>query len=366
MLALLGSVSAWAHLMRPDIVTVTLKSDGTYDLIAAVNAEALIAEIGPGNKDTSESPNAAVYDALRALPPEALRARIAEYAPKWIAGLDLSFDGQRSNPEFLGAEVPAVGDIQRLRISTFRLRGKIPPGAKQLVWHYREDFGDSVVRVGVKGREAIQSEYLRPGQASKPIPLGIQLASKSRSEVALEYTGLGFTHILPKGLDHILFVLGIFLLSTRLKPLLFQVTAFTIAHSITLALSMYGIISLPSTIVEPLISLSIVYVAVENVLTAKLHSWRVVIVFLFGLLHGLGFAGVLIQLGLPRNEFVTALITFNIGVEFGQLAVISTGWFAAGKWFGKKPWYRQRVVIPCSLLIAAIGMWWTVERVMLI
>ena len=112
-------------------------------------------------------------------------------------------------------------------------------------------------------------------------------------------------HILPKGLDHILFVLGIFLLSPRWKTMLLQVTAFTVAHSITLGLSIYGIVSLPSRIVEPLIALSIAYVAIENLLTRELKPWRLALVFMFGLLHGLGFAGVLRELGLPREEFLT-------------------------------------------------------------
>jgi len=119
--------------------------------------------------------------------------------------------------------------------------------------------------------------------------------------------------------DHILFVLGIFLLSTAWRPILLQVTTFTIAHSITLGLTMYGIVSLPSSIVEPLIALSITYVAVENLWTTELKPWRLALVFMFGLLHGMGFAGVLRGLGLPRSEFLTALLTFNLGVEGGQL-----------------------------------------------
>ncbi len=139
-------------------------------------------------------------------------------------------------------------------------------------------------------------------------------------------------------------------------------TAFTLAHTITLAMSIYGLISLSPAIVEPLIAASIVYVGVENVLTRTLHSWRVVIVFLFGLLHGMGFAGVLTDIGLPESEFVTALITFNIGVEFGQLAVIALALLAVG-WFRQRDWYRQRVIIPGSAAIALVGLYWTLERV---
>ena len=178
------------------------------------------------------------------------------------------------------------------------------------------------------------------------------------------YLKLGYTHILPKGTDHILFVLGIFLLSTRLKPVLLQVTAFTVAHTITLALTIYGVVSLARSVVEPLIALSIVYVAVENITTTELKPWRVALVFTFGLLHGMGFAGVLTELGLPRSEFLPALLSFNVGVEAGQLTVIGIALVLFGLPFREKPWYRSRVVVPASIAIAAVGFYWAVQRVL--
>ncbi len=142
-------------------------------------------------------------------------------------------------------------------------------------------------------------------------------------------------------------------------------TAFTLAHTVTLALGLLQIVSLPPSIVEPLIAASIVYVAIENTLVNKLHRWRPVIVFGFGLLHGLGFAGVLGAIGLPTNAFVTGLIAFNVGVELGQLTVIALAYLAVGLWCGKANWYRRLVVVPSSLVIAAIGFWWMIERTLL-
>jgi hydrogenase/urease accessory protein HupE len=165
------------------------------------------------------------------------------------------------------------------------------------------------------------------------------------------------------GLDHILFVLGIFLLTTRLKPILVQVTAFTVAHSITLGLTMYGVISLSPRIVEPLIALSIAWVAIENLLTPKLSPWRPLVVFGFGLVHGMGFAGALKELQLPRQEVVPALVSFNVGIELAQLAIIAVAYFAVATWAGDKRWYRPAVVVPASAAIAAIGLFWTVQRV---
>lgn len=193
-------------------------------------------------------------------------------------------------------------------------------------------------------------------------PMGDALAGLSRTEVGWIYLKLGFEHILPRGLDHILFVLCIFLLNPKLKSVIWQATAFTVAHSITLGLAMYGVIEAPAHIIEPVIALSIFFVAVENMLTDKLKPSRIVIIFLFGLIHGLGFAGVLTDLGLPEKEFVNGLITFNIGVELGQITVILIAWLLVGMWFSKKPWYKQRVVIPLSAIIALIALFWTIER----
>ena len=177
------------------------------------------------------------------------------------------------------------------------------------------------------------------------------------------YFKLGFTHILPFGLDHVLFVLGLFFLSLRWRPLLMQVTAFTLAHSITLGLSLFGLFSLSPKVVEPLIALSIVYVAVENVLTDAFKPWRLAIVFSFGLLHGLGFAGALQEVQIPRQDFLTALVSFNLGVEAGQLTVILLAFAIFGLSFGRKIWYRHRISIPASVLIGLTGLFWTVQRV---
>jgi HupE / UreJ protein len=151
-------------------------------------------------------------------------------------------------------------------------------------------------------------------------------------------------------------------LSGRARSVLAQVSAFTIAHSITLGLSLYGVLAAPARIVEPMIAVSIVYVAVENIFRSELKSWRVALVFVFGLLHGLGFAGALRDLGLPRAEFATALLTFNVGVEAGQLAVIAAAFLLVGWHFAHRTWYRARIVVPASTLIACVAVYWTIER----
>jgi hypothetical protein len=143
---------------------------------------------------------------------------------------------------------------------------------------------------------------------------------------------------------------------------LWQVSAFTVAHSITLALSMYGVVAVSPKIVEPLITLSIAYIAIENIFLSELKAWRVVLVFAFGLLHGMGFAGALKELGLPRSEFVTALLTFNVGVEAGQLTVIGVAFMLVGWHWANRAWYRSRIVVPVSTLIACTAVYWTMQR----
>ena len=131
---------------------------------------------------------------------------------------------------------------------------------------------------------------------------------------------------------------------------------------ITLGLSLYGVISLPSAVVEPLIALSIVYVAVENIVTGTLTPWRVAVVFGFGLLHGMGFAGALRELGLPRSEFLTGLVTFNAGVEVGQLAIVGMASALVWYWSRNPREYRKWIVVPGSALIALTGLYWTIVR----
>ena len=176
------------------------------------------------------------------------------------------------------------------------------------------------------------------------------------------YLRLGFHHIVPEGTDHILFVLGLFFLGITWRKLLSQTTVFTVAHATTLFLSTYGIFRLPSRYVEPAIAVSIAVIAIENVLKPKLGPARLAIVFAFGLIHGLGFASSLSEVPFPKHDFLIALLGFNFGVDFGQLFVIGVAFLAVG-WFRAKPWFRSRIAIPCSLVIAAVGLFWAGQRV---
>lgn len=183
----------------------------------------------------------------------------------------------------------------------------------------------------------------------------------SASAAIPEYFGIGFTHILPDGLDHILFILGLFFLTRNFTALLFQMTLFTLAHSLTLGLSLYGVVSVPTTVVEVAIALSIAFIAIENLLCDHLSRWRPAVVFGFGLIHGLGFAHSFEQTTVDSADFLPALFSFNLGIECGQLAVVGLA-YAAVAVFWKRDWYRTAIARPASLAIAASGLYWAFER----
>lgn len=350
---------AVAHEVMPTIGDLTLgQKDVTLEL--RVNAEAFAAGIDlDGLEDTNATDRSDEYDALRALPADEMQALMAPVAQTMADNIALTQGDQALALRVTGIEIAPLGEIEYSRESTLRFQADLT-GQGPVILNWPDGYGTLVLRQ--MGVEEGYTAYLDGGQASAPIRYeGAE--ARSGWGVFAEYIPVGFDHILPKGLDHILFVLGLFFLSTRLGPLLWQVTAFTAAHTVTLALGALGIVTIPGSIVEPIIAASIVYVAVENILSPKMHAWRPVVVFCFGLLHGLGFASVLGEFGLPAGQFIPALLGFNVGVELGQLTVIALAFLAVGLWFGKKPFYRPYIAVPASVVIALVGAYWFVERV---
>lgn len=362
--------SAEAHQMRPAIVSLEFTQNGEVKVLIQTNLESLIAGIDSSHDDTDDSPQTQRYNLLRTLPAKQLTNEFEFVAESIISQFNLAFDGIKSDLSWVKLDIPKVGNLDNSRLSELHLIASIAPANQQtnqqVTWQYPQAFGDNVVHFYYdKTPKQKTSHWLTKGTTSPQFELNTAFTSKAFTQVATEYTVLGFQHIVPKGLDHILFVLGLFLLSVKLRPLLLQVTAFTLAHSITLGLTIYDLISLSPSIVEPLIALSIVAVGMENVFVKELKPRRVVIVFLFGLLHGMGFAGVLSGLGLPESDFVTALIFFNIGVEAGQLSVIAMAFLCVFWLLKNQQRYRQWVVVPVSVVISLIGLFWTYERLFL-
>jgi len=359
-LALAGSPGLTAHDLERTRVTLTFTADGSFVLDLANDPEWLLLRLEPFLEDHPEVP---ARPSTAPLSPPARDARLSVLAPVMADRIVLFVDGREVRATSVEYRPPAAAtDAEGTPMAGhYILRGRLAPDARRLRWFYGI-VADPYPLTITRADGQVYTEWIGGTVWSRPIDLTGQFVAPTRWEVVQQYLVLGYTHILPRGVDHILFVVGLFLLSTTLGPLLWQVTAFTVAHSITLGLSIYGVVSLPSSVVEPLIALSIAYVAIENVLTRQLHAWRVLVVFLFGLLHGLGFAGVLRELGLPRSEFLTALLSFNVGVELGQLTVIGAAALVLWPFMGRG-WYRPRVVVPASVAIALVGIYWTITRV---
>lgn len=364
-----------AHEIRPAIVDFTFDKNGLYQLTIQHNIEALLAEIGTAHNDTEESNNTKKYNQLRKLSPKELNDEFEKFSPKFLQNMKLSFDKKVEALQILDVDIPEVGDIELARDSLINIAGIIPENIKNMSWKWDKTFGNAVLRISSESDPELFSSYLVNGDESEQVPISVDCYDAENAQkvggCALKqtqwdnfknYIKVGFVHIIPKGLDHILFVVGLFLLSAQLRPLLIQITTFTLAHTMALALGIYGVVNVSVSIVEPLIAASIVYVCIENIYSNKLSRWRPFVIFGFGLLHGLGFASVLGEIGLGSGSFVTGLIAFNIGVEIGQLAVIAVCFLLVGFWFKNKPWYRKVITIPASIVIALIAIYWVLER----
>ncbi|MBS1829494.1 MAG: HupE/UreJ family protein [Acidobacteria bacterium] len=342
---LLALTALDAHELGTTRVSASFQPDMTYRIEIATDASSLASKLRRSAAEISD------LDQLRSI--------LTDFEPQFRERVKLGFDTEEVRPALSLSITPAI-DKNSAILATIVLTGAIPPQARHVTWSYGWTFTPYSFTIRTGGDPIV--EWLEGGQQSKPFLLGARYSAQPRLTFMWVYLKLGFTHIFPHGLDHMLFVVGLFLLSRRVSVVLWQVSAFTLAHSITLALSLYGIVRVPPAIVEPLIALSIAYVAIENIFLSELKSWRVALVFAFGLLHGMGFAGALQAVGLPRNEFLTALITFNAGVEAGQLAVIAVAFLVLGWFSARQPWYRARVVVPISAMIACTAVYWTIER----
>ncbi len=231
-------------------------------------------------------------------------------------------------------------------------------------------------RVGLAGMQAgFTDALLRIAARAGPVQVERLTAERAvvtvatvpdRWQVAKAYVALGGEHILA-GYDHLLFVVALVLLLGRIRPVVKAVTAFTVAHSVTLAGTTLGLFGLPQAPVEAMIALSILFLAVEIVKQvpgasrlSERASW--IVAFLFGLLHGFGFAGALREIGLPEGEVPTALLTFNIGVETGQLIIVAATLSAMALLNWTKPALLRPMVVASSYLIGSTAAFWFIGR----
>ena len=362
---------AFADVVKPALIEINVNKQGEINIEIRASIEALLTGINGKYKNTKDAPNADEYDVLRKMPDNELRVEFEKFKTNFLDSVRLiTNDGDKIALAISKIKIPEPGYTKVPRISVISLKGSVDTSAESLTWYYPMAFGDNAVRLRQvdKAKEKYhwsEWQWLRKDETSEPLSLTEIVAQKPISQTIMNYIVLGYEHIIPKGLDHILFILGLFLFSLAIKPLLWQVTMFTVAHTITLGLAMSGVITLPANVVEPLIALSIAYIGIENIFARKLQKSRLALVFGFGLLHGLGFASVLADFGLPDYAFTTALISFNVGVELGQLCIILIAFFLVGfsyRHTNNQLWFKNDITIPASLVITVIALYWFIQR----
>ena len=360
----LSSVSR-ADVINPVLAELTLFKDRSLSLDLHLSIEGAMTDMGTQFSNTQSSPNSDQYDRLRNLESEELKKEFMSFEPTLRDRIHLDINGKRVTLELTKSKVGNKGYTKRPRKSILTYEAQLDEHPEVVSWKYAEIYGDTAFRFRIfeEGKYNWSDwSWLRDGKSSGDINLNFP-KPESLFDRVIKFTIIGFDHVIPMGWDHILFIVGMALSSLKWKKLLILVSSFTLAHTITLGMSMYEIVSLDERIVEPLIAFSISYIAIENFFRHSSSIRQVILVFGFGLLHGLGFATMLKQLEMSPEHFLSTLISFNVGVELAQalivLIVVSISLFVH-KQFNN---HRGILVIPVSILIALIGLYWGLERI---
>lgn len=350
-----SSVAVNAHEAGTTHVIASFTADRRYAIELTTDASTLLARLEVARKQPRSSP-ATIADYRRGF--AALCGEIGRH-------LDASFDG---TPEGVAPTCTVDDEVSGPDPSlaslgvTVRFDGSIPAGAKRFTWQYGLTYATYTLTIASSDGRADETMLLEGSEISRAAYLDRVAAPRVRTGVVARYFALGFTHVLPRGLGHVLFVLGLFLLNRRLPALVWQLGAFSLAHSIAFGLTFYGAIAFPSSWLEPLMALSIVYVAVGNIVTSELKRWRIALVFGCGLLHGVWFAGALNQIPVPPSDLLLGLGSIAAGAQAAQLALLLAASATVGTWTDGRDGYRRVVAVPASALIAAVGLLWAVER----
>ena len=355
---------SYSHEIRPAIANLNFYENNNIisaKLSIRINLEALIADIDNKYSSTQDSENSELYESLRILNPDLLKKEFDNKKLNLEKKIFLESKNKSYQAKIDNIIIPDIGNVNLARDTEITLNfDNIIE--KKLIFNWSQDLGSVILRVNSKDNKDIHTEFLENISRSKTFVLDEDQKISLLVNIK-NYIFFGFKHILPKGVDHILFVLALFLLSIKFKTLILQISIFTLAHTITLFLGALGIIVIPTKIVEPLIALSIAYVGIENLFKENLSKSRTIIVFLFGLLHGLGFASILNDIGLVKELFISSLISFNVGVELGQILILVLAYLILRLPFDKKKWYSTLITKPISIIISIIGIFWFFERI---
>lgn len=363
-IGLLFCLNVQADVVKPALVEISIFPNYRLEVRIDLSLEAVMTGIGTQYKNTRDAPNSVEYDKLRALSAKALRQSFKAFEADFLNSFQLSINNKIQILNLSDAKIDIIGYKKRPRKTILTYVVQLGERPKTLRWQYNKTYGDSALRYQIFKQNEYnwsQWQWLRDGKSSGIININ-QPQSSSNIQRFLQFTNIGFSHVIPLGWDHILFILGMALSSLLWRKLLLLVSSFTLAHTLTLGLGVLGVVEVSARIVEPLIAFSIAYVAIENLLNHQSIQRKSVIVFLFGLIHGMGFASLLKSFEMPANSFLTTLIGFNLGVELAQIVIVLLvvalllilGFFQLN--------LRKFAIVPISVVIAFIGIWWGFER----
>ena len=367
---LFGAMAAQAHELRPAIMDIGFsqdKSDRQPDRLSisvTFSGEAFLAGLDlSGITDTDDSDQSAAYDALRELSPDALARKVEAEFDRLTELVTLSLGGTPVGLDLKTVTVESVADLRLARDTVLVLDAPAPTESQLVTVAWDPALGGLLIRQAGRGSDPAYTDFLMGGGVSTGFALATEIVP-TIWEVIVKYIHSGIIHIVPAGLDHILFVIGLLAYGLSGRHLVFQVSLFTAAHTLTLGMASVGLIVVSGNIVEPLIALSIAWIGIENIRrkSDRFHPSRAVVVFAFGLLHGLGFASVLSDFGLPAGAFVLGLLSFNVGVEIGQLIIVVPIFLILKAMKPRKDTFRRRFQWPVSAIISGIGLFWVAER----
>ena len=359
------SLSLKSHEIKPSIADFSInESSLTFEI--RLNAELILSGIDASDIQNTDNSNLSYkYDDLRKLPDNDLKENIMSNWDNISQNIYIKLDGDVQELNLLSIEIINQRNYEVTRDTIISFHIPLDKKNTSFSFSMSKKFGSIILREQNlnKNVDQLYTNYLNSGDASDLINLNHTVAL-TKINSFIKYLFLGIEHIIPKGLDHMLFIIGLFLFSNLIRPLLLQVTMFTIAHTITLVIASLSLINVNASIVEPLIALSIVYIGVENIFKKYSNTKiRYYVIFLFGLLHGLGFALVLKDVGLDYSNLLMNLVSFNIGVEIAQIFILFLLYLTIGLFFSKKKYYKLIFQIPLSLFISLIAIYWFVERI---
>ena len=352
---------SFAHALSAAFTTLTISSDQT-ELIYSIDALSVIEGVGGDKNDDSTLSDSEIA---------ANKVRLQE----WVEdSLVLEVDGKEQTPKLTSMKLEQKNDKQMVTLhfeypgyeigKTVKLLDGIFYSGRNastyndfLAVNYQGQVSEAVLNGKNREWAMLLSEVQQQQQQDSQTAPVVQKQSHSSW---VSFLKLGMNHILT-GYDHLLFLFALLIRKQKLKQYITTITAFTIAHSITLTLSVLGIVDLPSRFVESMIALSICYVAIENIFRKEI-KFRWAITFFFGLIHGLGFASILKEMNLPKSDLVIALLNFNVGIEIIQIIIVL---LLVSVLFKLQNLTKYRLYINAgSAVIFLLGTIWFIQRIL--